>query len=131
MPPESDWHRMTSFLQYEGFGETVLRQAGDEAGELPVVLSASRLNQPAAEAPAAGGHGAPAKSSQSLLEEDGELLDLLARPAPGPSPGRSVEELRAQAAALAAENESLALRLEPLRQQVGHRLGASKRHRCG
>ncbi|MBL8488767.1 MAG: TonB-dependent receptor [Rhodocyclaceae bacterium] len=27
--------------------------AGDEAGELPVVLSASRLNQPAAEAPAA------------------------------------------------------------------------------
>lgn len=31
MPPESDWHRMTSFLQYEGFGETVLRQAGDEA----------------------------------------------------------------------------------------------------
>ena len=31
MPPESDWHRMTSFLQYEGFGETVLRQAGEEA----------------------------------------------------------------------------------------------------
>lgn len=31
MPPESDWYRMTSFLQYEGFGETVLRQAGEDA----------------------------------------------------------------------------------------------------
>ena len=31
MPPEAVWHRMTSFLQYEGFGETVLRQAGEEA----------------------------------------------------------------------------------------------------
>ena len=31
MPLESDWHRMTSFLQYEGFGETVVRQAGDDA----------------------------------------------------------------------------------------------------
>jgi len=31
MPPEGVWHRMTSFLQYEGFGETVLRQAGEEA----------------------------------------------------------------------------------------------------
>jgi len=31
MPPESDWHLMTSFLQYEGFGETVLRQAGEDA----------------------------------------------------------------------------------------------------
>lgn len=31
MPPQSDWHRMTSFLQYENFGETVLRQAGEDA----------------------------------------------------------------------------------------------------
>ena len=31
MPPASDWHRMTSFLQYEGFGETVQRQAGEDA----------------------------------------------------------------------------------------------------
>lgn len=31
MPPEFDWHRMTSFMQYEGFGETVLRQAGEDA----------------------------------------------------------------------------------------------------
>ncbi len=31
MPQEEVWHRMTSFLQYEGFGETVLRQAGEEA----------------------------------------------------------------------------------------------------
>lgn len=31
MPPEFDWRRMTSFLQYEGFGETVLRQAGEDA----------------------------------------------------------------------------------------------------
>jgi hypothetical protein len=31
MPPESDWHLMTSFMQYEGFGETVLRQAGEDA----------------------------------------------------------------------------------------------------
>ena len=31
MPPQSDWHRMSSFLQYENFGETVLRQAGEDA----------------------------------------------------------------------------------------------------
>jgi hypothetical protein len=31
MPSQSDWHLMTSFLQYEGFGETVRRQAGEDA----------------------------------------------------------------------------------------------------
>lgn len=31
MIPEPDWYRMTSFLQYEGFGETVIRQAGEDA----------------------------------------------------------------------------------------------------
>lgn len=41
MPPESDWGRMTSFLQYEGFGETVLRQAGDEAEADPDKVLAS------------------------------------------------------------------------------------------
>lgn len=41
MPPESDWGRMTSFLQYEGFGETVLRQAGDEAETDPDKVLAS------------------------------------------------------------------------------------------
>ena len=41
MPPESDWQRMTSFLQYEGFGETVLRQAGEEAETDPDKVLAS------------------------------------------------------------------------------------------
>lgn len=31
MPPEADWSRMTSFLQYEAFGETVRAQVGDDA----------------------------------------------------------------------------------------------------
>jgi hypothetical protein len=31
MIPARDWHRMTSFMQYENFGETVLRQAGEDA----------------------------------------------------------------------------------------------------
>jgi hypothetical protein len=41
MPPDSDWQRMTSFLQYEGFGETVLRQAGEEAETDPDKVLAS------------------------------------------------------------------------------------------
>ena len=41
MPAESDWQRMTSFLQYEGFGETVLRQAGDDAETDPDKVIAS------------------------------------------------------------------------------------------
>jgi hypothetical protein len=41
MPKESDWQRMTSFLQYEGFGETVLRQAGEEAETDPDKVLAS------------------------------------------------------------------------------------------
>ena len=41
MPPSSDWARMTSFLQYEGFGETVLRQAGEEAETDPDKVLAS------------------------------------------------------------------------------------------
>jgi len=41
MPPASDWQRMTSFLQYEGFGETVLRQAGEEAETDPDKVLAS------------------------------------------------------------------------------------------
>ena len=41
MPPSSDWGRMTSFLQYEGFGETVLRQAGEEAETDPDKVLAS------------------------------------------------------------------------------------------
>jgi hypothetical protein len=41
MPPESDWGRMTSFLQYEGFGETVFRQAGEEAETDPDKVLAS------------------------------------------------------------------------------------------
>lgn len=41
MPPASDWQRMTSFLQYEGFGETVLRQAGEEAETDPDKVIAS------------------------------------------------------------------------------------------
>jgi len=41
MPKESDWGRMTSFLQYEGFGETVLRQAGEEAETDPDKVLAS------------------------------------------------------------------------------------------
>lgn len=38
MPLESDWHRMTSFLQYEQFAETVLRQAGADAETDPEKL---------------------------------------------------------------------------------------------
>lgn len=41
MPPASDWQRMTSFLQYEGFGETVLRQAGEDAETDPDKVLAS------------------------------------------------------------------------------------------
>ncbi len=41
MPPSSDWGRMTSFLQYEGFGETVLRQSGEEAETDPDKVLAS------------------------------------------------------------------------------------------
>ena len=41
MPKESDWQRMTSFLQYEGFGETVLRQAGEDAETDPDKVLAS------------------------------------------------------------------------------------------
>jgi hypothetical protein len=41
MPPASDWQRMTSFLQYEGFGETVLRQAGEDAETDPDKVIAS------------------------------------------------------------------------------------------
>ena len=41
MPKESNWERMTSFLQYEGFGETVLRQAGEEAETDPDKVLAS------------------------------------------------------------------------------------------
>ncbi len=41
MPPASDWQRMTSFLQYEGFGETVLRQAGEDAENNPDKVLAS------------------------------------------------------------------------------------------
>ena len=41
LPPPSDWHRMTSFLQYENFGETVLRQAGEDAETDPDKVLAS------------------------------------------------------------------------------------------
>ena len=41
MPKEADWQRMTSFLQYEGFGETVLRQAGEDAETDPDKVIAS------------------------------------------------------------------------------------------
>ena len=40
MPPRSEWTRINSFLQYEGFGETVIRQAGPDAETDPeAVLS--------------------------------------------------------------------------------------------
>lgn len=40
MPPLSEWTRINSFLQYEGFGETVIRQAGPDAETDPeAVLS--------------------------------------------------------------------------------------------
>lgn len=40
MPPWHEWARINSFLQYEGFGETVIRQAGPDAETDPeAVLS--------------------------------------------------------------------------------------------
>ncbi len=40
MPPSHEWTRMNSFLQYEGFGETVIRQAGEDAETDPDVVAA-------------------------------------------------------------------------------------------
>lgn len=40
MPPSREWTRMNSFLQYEEFGETVIRQAGEDAETDPDVVAA-------------------------------------------------------------------------------------------
>lgn len=40
MPPWPEWTQINSFLQYEGFGETVIRQAGPDAETDPEVILA-------------------------------------------------------------------------------------------
>ncbi|MCC6470553.1 MAG: DUF268 domain-containing protein [Alphaproteobacteria bacterium] len=75
-------------------------------------------------------HG-EAPPAQPLLQEDGELLDMLARPGLGPihpsaneTDAEAVSRLKALAKTVAAENAGLAMHLEPLRQQLGHRVEA-------
>lgn len=41
MPPSWEWIRINSFLEYENFGEIVVRQAGDDAEKNPDVVVAS------------------------------------------------------------------------------------------